>query len=88
MNIYIQQITDLSKQNKYLKWYLNIIERAIQRASTKRKAKELLGYCEKHHIVPECFFKERTKGFLMGIRIIRITLHFSQQKNTFFVIYF
>ena len=70
MNIYIQQIQNLSIQNKYLKWYVNIVERALQRASSRRQAKKLLGYCEKHHIVPESFFIERTrkgpKGFLPG----------------------
>ncbi len=70
MNIYIQQIKNISKQNKYLKWYVNIVERALLRASSRRQAKKLLGYCEKHHIVPESFFIERTrkgpKGFLDG----------------------
>ncbi len=70
MNIYIQIIRELSHQNKYLEWYVNIIERALSRASTRQDAKKLFSYCEKHHIVPECFFKERKrkgpKGFLDG----------------------
>lgn len=71
MNIYIQQIQEISENCKYTKWYVNIIVRAISRASDKKKANQILGYCEKHHIVPESFFKNRSrkgpKGFLEGI---------------------
>lgn len=34
------------KQNKYSKWYFNIIKEAQKR--------KLLGYSEKHHILPRC----------------------------------
>ena len=55
MNIYIQIIKDLSHDNKYLKWYITIIQNAQNRASDKKEAKKLLEYCEKHHILPKSF---------------------------------
>ncbi len=66
MNTYIQLISELSIQsrgpNKYLNWYLSIIE--------KSKNRILEGYTEKHHIVPDCFYVNRKrkglKGFLKG----------------------
>ena len=44
MNIYIQIIKDLSHDNKYLKWYITIIQNAQNRASDKKEAKKLLEY--------------------------------------------
>jgi hypothetical protein len=66
MNTYTQLITDLSTQsrgpNKYLKWYLSIMERAQTRTISE--------YTEKHHIVPDCFYIKRIRkgqiGFLEG----------------------
>lgn len=55
MNIYIQIIKELSHDNKYLKWYITIIQNAQNRASNKKEAKKLLEYCEKHHILPKSF---------------------------------
>jgi|AntAceMinimDraft_11_1070367.scaffolds.fasta_scaffold17418_2 hypothetical protein len=55
MNIYIQIISDLSQKNKYFSWWQSMIERGIQRASTREEAKSLLGYVEGHHIVPVSF---------------------------------
>lgn len=41
--------------NKYSSAYQNIIERAVSRKLTTRKqAKVILGYVEKHHIIPKC----------------------------------
>ena len=65
-NTYINLISTLSIQSrgasKYLKWYISIIENAVNR--------EILGYTETHHIVPECFFTKRKRkgkiGFLGG----------------------
>lgn len=65
-NTYIELISELSVQsrgpNKYLNWYLSIIERAQNRILTE--------YTEKHHIVPDCFYINRKrkgrKGFLEG----------------------
>lgn len=55
MNYYLDLITKISTPNKYLKWYISIIEKALERAGTKSEAKVLVGYCEGHHIVPKSF---------------------------------
>jgi hypothetical protein len=55
MNIYIQIIKDLSQQNKYLNWYVGIVENAQKRAKTRKEAKEILECCEGHHILPKSF---------------------------------
>lgn len=46
--------TLLISENKYSRWYIDIIENALQRSSPKEQY-------EKHHIVPESFFIERTR---------------------------
>ncbi len=40
-------------QNKYTNYYYQIIERSKLRASTRVHAKKLLGYVERHHIIPK-----------------------------------
>jgi len=40
-------------QNKYYKFYFTIITRAKSRASTRKIAKQLVGYVERHHIIPK-----------------------------------
>ncbi len=65
-NIYINTITELSinsiGKSKYLNWYISIVQRAKNRV--------LLTYTETHHIVPNCFYKDRNRngpiGFLDG----------------------
>jgi len=63
-NTYINIISDISHKNKYCKWYANIINNAMQRISDTES------YTEKHHIVPECMFINRTRkgsiGFIEG----------------------
>lgn len=54
-NPYISQIISLAIPNKYTKWYCDIINRALLRASTRSDAKLLLGNTEGHHILPKCF---------------------------------
>jgi len=41
--------------NKYTQCYFSIINRAKSRAVSKKEAKQLLGYVEKHHIIPKVF---------------------------------
>lgn len=66
MNIYnpTKTISELSHKNKYLKWYLNIINNSKTREISQQEI------YEHHHIVPECFFINRKrkgrKGFLEG----------------------
>lgn len=55
MNIYLQQIRDICLPNKYTKWYCNIISKRFQQFSSRKEAKETLGYVEGHHILPKAF---------------------------------
>jgi hypothetical protein len=59
MNIYAKpyllKLRSISIRNKYLDWYCNIIDNAVNRATTRIAAKELLGYTEGHHILPKSF---------------------------------
>lgn len=48
MNIYIQRLQAISLPNKYTTWYLNIVQKALNRDS-------ISGYYEKHHILPKSF---------------------------------
>lgn len=48
------------KENKYTKWYEALIEKAKQRET-------LLGYKERHHIVPNCFVKNNSKENLVEL---------------------
>jgi hypothetical protein len=53
--------------NKYTRWYYNIITAAQSRNLTTRKqAKTLLGCPELHHIIPESFFIARSKKGIPG----------------------
>lgn len=42
-------------QNKYSQCYYNIVNRAKSRATTRKQAKKIFGYIEKHHIIPKAF---------------------------------
>lgn len=54
-NTFIQQIQSISLISKYTTWYCDIIQTAKNRAVTKKEATILLGYNEKHHIIPKSF---------------------------------
>lgn len=58
-------IENLFLDNKYSKWYENLIEKSKERGLDK---KNLEYYTEEHHIIPKCFFKSHNKidGFLDG----------------------
>jgi hypothetical protein len=58
------KIENFTINNKYTKWYLKIIENAQNRASTKKEAKELLGYVEGHHIIPRSIHKNKDIVYL------------------------
>ena len=53
-NIYIEKIKDLSVDNKYTKWYLELVIESQKRSSDKKEARKILGYVEGHHILPRC----------------------------------
>jgi len=65
-NPFIQQIQSISADNKYTHWYCSIIIRAKSRANSRAQAKSKIGYNERHHIVPESFFKIRTRKGIAG----------------------
>lgn len=49
----------LFKDNKYTKWYMNIVERA--------KNRDLDGYTESHHIIPRCLGGSDDKNNLVSL---------------------
>jgi len=53
MNIFLEKIK--IDNNKYYKWYSNIVERALSRELPKDV------YVEKHHILPKCLYPEYAK---------------------------
>ncbi len=59
---YIEIILNLAIDNKYTKWYIQLIQKAANR--------KLNGYTETHHIVPDCLFINRSRkgspGFIIG----------------------
>jgi len=55
MNTYIEKIKELALQNKYTKYYCNIIEAALLRPQDRKHLKAIYGYVESHHILPRCF---------------------------------
>lgn len=60
-NYYLSLVCNIALDNKYTRWYFNIISRALQRAKNRKKAKTLLGYVEGHHILPKSFEMEGQK---------------------------
>lgn len=55
-NNYISQIISIALPNKYTRWYCNIIDRTLARASSRKGAILLLNTkIEGHHILPKCF---------------------------------
>lgn len=49
----------------YQKHYNSLIERAKNRASSKKEAQALLGYVEKHHVIPTCMEGTNEKSNLV-----------------------
>lgn len=58
------KIEDIALNNKYTKWYISITNNAKQRASTRKEAKQLLGFVEGHHIVPSSIFRNKDIVYL------------------------
>ena len=53
----IQDYLDNFKQNKYMKWYCDLI---ISRQNSHRKKSRDI-YYENHHILPKCLYPDLTK---------------------------
>lgn len=51
MNTYLQRLQSHVEQEKYFRWYSQIIAAAETRP---KKKKDVLFYTEKHHILPKC----------------------------------
>lgn len=62
-NIFICYITNKSKQNKYLRWYLSIVSNGLNRSNLNEN-------CEMHHIVPVSFKKEWKQE---SLNIVKLT---------------
>lgn len=64
MNVYLDRISQISEEGKYLKWYCSIINNALNRAQTKKQALLIFRYVEGHHILPKCMAidSEKTDG--------------------------
>ena len=55
MNIYLEKVISIANQNKYTKYYSRIVENALKRPQDRKVLKEIFGYVESHHILPESF---------------------------------
>lgn len=51
-NQFIDEITQIAKPGKYLRWWKIIVINALIRAPSRDEALDILGYVEGHHIVP------------------------------------
>jgi hypothetical protein len=60
-NYYLSLVCNIALDNKYTRWYFNIISRALKRPRNRTDAKTLLGYVEGHHILPASFRKGGNK---------------------------
>lgn len=80
--------------NKYTTTYYNIIEKAKARnLTTKKEAKNVLGYAERHHIIPKCLGGDNSKTnliFLSGREhfichwlLVKMTTNKSYEKMVF-----
>jgi len=59
-NIILSELRKYTTENKYLKHYILLCNKAITRSVTKQDAREKLGYVETHHIIPTSFDKSLT----------------------------
>ena len=83
MNPYLEKITNLANPNKYTKYYRLIIENALARPQDRKYLKEVFGYVESHHILPESFELggEKTNGISFSLLLRSILLFiFAQRK--------
>lgn len=58
------KIQNIALDNKYTRWYLSIVKNRQLRSSTKKEAKQLLGYVEGHHIIPNSIYKNKDVVYL------------------------
>lgn len=75
-NMYLSQIKTLSINNKYLKWYINIVLSGLHRSKTKKESQSIIGYTESHHILPRCMCDESQKSDVENIVHLTAREHF------------
>lgn len=63
MNYYLKKLTEIATKTKYTKWYINIINTALNRNIPPEPV-------EKHHILPKCF---KLGGALDILNIVVLT---------------
>lgn len=51
--------------SKYKNWYYNIISNARNRATSRAEANKILGYSERHHVIPKCMGGQDNKENLV-----------------------
>ena len=68
-----EQMTTFDLTPNQIKWkahYDKLCQRGQDRASTRKEACSILEEVERHHIIPECWFKDRKRkgpiGWLEG----------------------
>jgi hypothetical protein len=57
----LSELRKYTNDNKYLKHYILLCDKAIHRATTKKEARKKIGYVETHHIIPTSFDKSISK---------------------------
>lgn len=57
-------IENIALNNKYTKWYIKIINKALLRANSRKQAKQILGYVEAHHIIPKSIYNNQNIVYL------------------------
>jgi hypothetical protein len=58
---YLDKISEISLDNKYTRWYLNLCRKAALRSNSKKQARQILGYTESHHVVLRAFNLHESK---------------------------
>lgn len=61
MNSYLQIVKNLSINNKYTKWYIELISTRLIRPKSRAETKKLFGYVESHHILPRCLCGDKSE---------------------------
>lgn len=51
---YLHILESIALNNKYTRWYINIVDSIIHQNLTRKEAKNIHGYIESHHIIPRC----------------------------------
>lgn len=82
-SLYLNLLSNKCANNKYARWCLIILERAINRQflsdsihTRKREFENKYGYGEKHHIWPSCFCSKEQKKDRLNLVMLTFREHF------------